>query len=137
MADVPAAVVAMLQDGTDVMQLLQMDMIDEDSQHTAALLSKAASAPAAVPNTAEQGSRSVAAVVLAVGHSMPAQVRVLGSKLRQQTGPDRQAGSTTAAAGGSKVGGSAGSFTFQMFGKDLTNSSKQQGAKQQVGDGVM
>lgn len=125
----------LLQDGDDVMQLLQMDMVDEDSQHTAALLSKAASAPAAAV-AARQGSDLLQPTLQLAGHSMPAQSRLAGSKLKQQTGPGKQpAPAVDAAAPGggasSKAGGSAGGFSFQVFGKDLTNSNKQQKSKQQ------
>lgn len=103
--------------------------VDEDSQHTAALLSKSASAPAAVPGASAPGSSEPArASVPIIANSLPAQARLGGgSKLRNQSGPAKEPGAAAVQAGGS-----AGGFTFQMFGKDLTNSGKQQPAKQQV-----
>jgi hypothetical protein len=105
----------LLQEG-DVMQLLQMD-VDEDSQHTAALLSRSASAAAAPASRA--GSLGITP-----GHS-----DVQGShSLRAQAaaGASKQAAAGAAAAAAGAAGGAAGGFSFQMFGKDLTNSSKPQ-----------
>jgi hypothetical protein len=106
----------LLQEG-DVMQLLQMD-VDEDSQHTAALLSRSASvaaAPKAPPSRA--GSLGITGghsdAIASGSHSLRAQAAAGASK-------QAAAGAAAAAAGG------AGGFSFQMFGKDLTNSSKTQ-----------
>lgn len=107
---------AVVQEG-DVMQLLQMD-VDDDSQHTAALLSRSASAAAAAP--AAPASRA-SSLGISAGHS-----DVSGShSLRAQAaaGASKQAAAGAAAAA---AGGTAGGFSFQMFGKDLTNSSKPQ-----------
>ncbi|KAF6263191.1 hypothetical protein COO60DRAFT_1671934 [Scenedesmus sp. NREL 46B-D3] len=104
----------------DVMQLLQLD-VDDDSQHTAALLSRSASAAAPLNTTA--AANRAGSLGLSAG-----QRDVSGShSLRAQAaaGATKQAGA--AAAAGAAGTGAAG-FSFQVFGKDLTNSSKPQQA---------
>jgi hypothetical protein len=100
------------------MQLLQMH-VDEDSQHTAALLSRSASvaaAPMAAASRAGSLGISTGHSDLQPSHSLRAQAAAGASK-QAAAG----AGATANAAGGA-----AGGFSFQMFGKDLTNSSKPQ-----------
>jgi hypothetical protein len=100
----------------DVMQLLQMD-VDEDSQHTAALLSCSASVAAAPASRAGSLGISTGHGDVQASHSLRAQAAA---------GASKQAAAGAAAAAGGAVGGAAGGFSFQMFGKDLTNSSKPQ-----------
>jgi hypothetical protein len=89
------------------MQLLQMD-VDEESQHMTALLSRSTSAAAAanVP-LGHTSSGSLGAAASKGSNSTAA-----GSNLRHASGPDNGRGA-------------AGGFHFQMFGQDVTNSSKQ------------
>jgi hypothetical protein len=111
---VAATVPWLLLQEDDVMQLLQMDA-DEDSQHTAALLSRSASAAAAPASRAGSLGISPGHSDVQASHSLRAQAAA---------GASKQAAAGAAAAGA--AGGAAGGFSFQMFGKDLTNSSKPQ-----------
>lgn len=110
--------VSCLQDGDDVVQLLHMDMVDEDSQHTAALLSRSIFATAAA-----HASDPVSSAAMQFGAGLS---RAPSSKLKHQTGPGKEPSSAVSRG----ADAAADSFTFQMFGKDLTNSSRQPGAKQ-------
>jgi len=105
------------------MQLLQMDVVDEDSQHTVELLSKSASLPAPAAAAAAGdalGSRDLGRAGSSRGPS----------NLRHTSGPNAAGLQASAAAGaaaggrdaaGSRAGvkaGAAAGFSFKMFGKD-------------------
>lgn len=92
----------MLQDG-DIMQLLQMDVVDEDSQHTVELMSKSSSLP--VPATATGGMGAADVLGSSIDLRRAASTRA-PSNLRHTTGPH-----TAAAAG-------AAGFSFKTFGKE-------------------
>lgn len=108
-----------LQHGDDVIQLLEMD-IDEDSQHTAALLSKSAS----LATAAVLGPTRASSLGLGVGAGSDSNIGSLRAQAAAGAAKQKALGAAAAGAVKHAGAGAGGGFTFQMFGKDVTNSSK-------------